>query len=252
MPKIAQIPNFAILVDTTAAGPALPTMSELNSTIVSKTKWMWKRRRSLLFLPNGELLTSVKLHEHLQPLLEDPADTASDIYLVTRPDRVMQKYAGSLQHWSFYTQGFFYHLAAPDLPTNSSGKSNNATKSRQASCVLRCENLRDVDSEDYLRLQHSHKVLVAYKVGQTDYSTDQVLRLAEWTVGQMSVYGLVSGNCQHFTTTMIQRTAMRLGDRSAFAGRAVQIASFDLRRSNQPHVDNLQNGFVVAPPLPRR
>ena len=252
MLKIAQVPNSAILVDTTAAGSALPTISELNPTIVSKTKWIWKGRRSLLFLPNGELVTSVKLHHHLQPLLEDPADTASDIYLVTRPDGVMQNPAGSLQHWSFYTQGFFYHLAAPDLPRNSTGKSKNATKSRQAGCVLRCENLRDVDSEDYFRLQDSHKVLLAYKVGQTDYSTDQVLRLAEWAVGQLSMYGLVSANCQHFATTMVRRTAMRVGDRSAFIGTAVQIAEFDLRRSDQPHVDNLQNGFVVAPPLPCR
>ncbi len=252
MYAISKAPNSDILNDTTTGGPALPTINELNPPVASKAKWVWKGRRSLLFLPNGEFVAKVKLHKHLQPLLADPASIASDVYLVTRPERVVNNPAGSLQHWSFYTQGVFYHLSAPDLPRDTTGKSQNAVKSREAACRLKYEDLRNVNPEDYVRLRNSagRKVLLAYKVGQTDYRHDQILSLAEWAVRQLSVYGLFGANCQHFATTMVRRTVMRVGDRSAFAGTAIQIVDWDLGRGDQPHENCIERGFVVAPPLP--
>lgn len=253
MYAISKTPNSGILDDTTTSGPALPTIDELNRSVASKGEWIWRGRRSLLFLPNGEFIAQVKLHKHLQPLLADPASTASDVYLVTRPSIMGRNPIGSLKHWCFYTQGIFYHLSAPDLPRGTTGKSEDATKSRDAVCRLKCEDLSNVNSEDYVRLRSSsgQKLLVAYKVGQTDYRSEQILQLAEWAVRQLSSYGLFRANCQHFATTMVRRTVMRVGDRSAFAGTAIQIVDWDLIRGSQPHVNGIERGFLVAPPLPR-
>lgn len=49
---------------------------------------------------------------------------------------------------------------------------------------------------------------------------------------------------------MVRRTVMRVGDRSAFAGTATQIVDWDLRKESQPHVNGIERGFLVAPPLP--
>ena len=251
MYDISKTPNSEILDDMTTGGPALPTIAELNPPAASKIGWIWRGRRSVLFFPNGEFITKVKLHRHLQPLLADPAPTASNIYLVTRPKN-LDNPAGSLQHWSFYTQGVFYHLSAPDLPREMAEKSHNASKSRDVVCELKYNDLRNINSEDYIRLRgpSGRKVLIAYNVGQTDYRSDQVLCLADWAVHQLSTYGVFSANCQHFATTMVRRTTMRVGDRSAFAGTAIQIADWDLQRGTQPHSNGIDHGFLVSPPLP--
>jgi len=252
MYAISQISNSEILDDTTTGGPALPTIHELNPTVASKTRWVWRGRRGVLFLPNGEFVAQVKMHKHLQPLLADPASTASDIYLITRPEGIANNPAGSLKHWSFYTQGYFYHLSAPNLPRDSAGKGANATRCGDTVCRLKCEDMSDVNSQDYIRLQNAsnRKALLAYKVGQTDYRPDQILGVAEWAVRQLSNYGLFSANCQHFATTMVRRTAMRVADRSAFVGTAIQIVDWDFGRGAQPHVNGLERGFAVGPPLP--
>ena len=252
MYAISKTPNIDILDDTTTGGPALPTISELNPLVKSKTRWILKGRRSLLFLPNGEFVAKVKLHKHLQPLLADPASTASDVYMVTQPASVGNNPLGSLNHWSFYTQGVFYHLSAPNLPRESARKSQIAAKSRNVGCRLKREDFNNFGSEDNFRLQasSSRKLLLAYKVGQTDYKAEQIQQIAEWSVRQLSKYGLVSANCQHFTTTMVRRTTMRVGDRSAFAGTAIQIVNWDLGRGSEPHTNCIERGFLVAPPLP--
>lgn len=252
MYALAKTPNFEIMDDTTTGGPALPTLAELNRPISTKAEWVWSGKRSLLFLPNGEFVAKVKLYQHLKPSLADPASTASDVYIVSRPEIVADNPLGSLQHWSFYTQGIFYHLSAPDLPRNATGKSHNATKSRDVRCRLKREDLSNINSEDYTnaRNRSSRKLLLAYKVGQTDYRPEQILQVAEWAVHQLSAYGILSANCQHFATTMVRRTAMRVCDRSAFAGTALQIVDWDLGRGSQPHVNCVERGFVVSPPLP--
>lgn len=252
MYAMSKIPNSEILDDITTGGPALPTISELDPPASSKAEWMWRTKRSPILLPNGDFVHDVTLNRHLHPLLADPAANASDVYVVTRAETVRVNLVGSLHHWSFYSQGVFYHLSAPDLPRDNSRKSQNAIKSRNAGCRLRYEDLNNVSSEDYVRLQGppGRKLLVAYKVGQTDYSFDRILKLAEWVVRHMPIYRLLSANCQHFTTMMVQRTVMRAADRSVFAGTAIQIVDWNLSRGNQPHVDSVEQGFVLAPPLP--
>lgn len=251
MYAISKTPNSEVLDDTTTGGPPLPTIHELDPLVPSKAEWLWRGRRGLLFFPNGEFIAKVKLHHHLQPLLSDPASTASDVYLVARPESLTIPF-GSLLHWSFYTQGFFYHLSALDRSRDDTWSSQNPTKSTNTVCRLKYEDLSTVNSEDYIRFQGplGRKVFLAYKVGQTDYRPDQILKLAEWVVRQLSAYGLFSANCQHFATTMVRRTVMRVGDRSAFAGTATQIVDWDLRKESQLHVNGIERGFLVAPPLP--
>ena len=246
---IWQTPNSDILTNTTTDGPPLPTIADLNTKITSRRKFLWHGRRGLLYLPNGEFLTQVKLYHHLQPALADPAPDASDVYLVTRPPFI-ENPQGSFNHWSFYTQGVFYHLSAPGLPRDSSRKIQGISQARDVSCKLKCEDLSSTESAHYIRFTNTAKpkLLLAYKVGQTDYRTEQVRELADWLVHQLSIYGIFSANRQHFATTIVRRTAMRVGDRSTFAGTAVQLSDWDLKRGKQPHVNDVRRGFVIAPP----
>lgn len=139
--------------------------------VASRKGWLWRGWRSVIFLPNGELVAKVKLHKHLQPLLADPASTERDVNMKTQPESIGNNPIGSLYHWSFYTQGVFYYLSASGLPRDSVGKSQSASKSRRVQCRLRCEDLSNFSSEDYITLQALpiRKLFVAYKVGQTDY-----------------------------------------------------------------------------------
>ena len=250
---LIEIPNSEILENTTTGGPPLPPISELSPVPVSIARWAVKGWRRLFYIPNGEFIFDVKLQKHLQPLLANPSPTASDVYLVFRPEFLGQPY-GSLQHWSLYCQGFFYHMFAPDLARESTQKGHNASKSRKAECRLRCEDMSSVDTIAYLKSKTStiQKPLLAYKVGQTDYTSSQILRLSEWTVQQISIYRLVQANCQHFATTMAHRILVRVSDRAAFAGTAAQIVDWDLKRGTQPHVNGLEHGFVFAPPRPSK
>ena len=250
---LIKTPNSEILENTTTGGPPLPTISELSPVAASITGWVVKGWRRLFYIPNGEFVFDVKLQKHLQPLLVDPSPTASDVYLVFRPELLNQPY-GSLQHWSLYSQGYFYHMFAPELARESTRKSHNASKSRNAECRLRCEDMSAVDTIAYVKSKVSklQKPLLAYKVGQTDYSSSQILQIAEWTVQQISIYRLLQANCQHFATTLVHRILMRVSDRAAFAGTATQIVDWDFRRGTQPHVNGLEHGFVFAPPRPSK
>lgn len=251
--------NAPILDDTTTSGPALPTISELDCSHALDASWVWKGRRGLhylrnsIYLPNGDFLTHIKSYQHLDDCLADPASTASDVYAVSRLVGAHKPF-GSLHHWSFYTQGVFYHLSAPDLPRETMGKSQNAVKSRGVGCLLKREEMRILSSEARADLQKQSrgKPLHAYKIGQTDYKPEQILQIAQRAVDQFSAYSLSSANCQHFVSTMVRRTVMRLCDRSTFAGTALQIADWDLKRGLQPHVNCIEHGFTISPALPRK
>lgn len=115
MYSISKIPNFNFLDDTTIGGPALPITSELNPLITSRMRWLLRSWRSVLYLPNGKFVTKVKLHQQMQPLLADPASTASDVYVVTQSESIGNIAIWLLYHWSLYAQGVFYHLSALDF-----------------------------------------------------------------------------------------------------------------------------------------
>ncbi|KAL9003624.1 MAG: hypothetical protein Q9188_003514 [Gyalolechia gomerana] len=83
-------PNSEILDNATTGGPPLPTISELRPSAWSPARWLLKGWRSLFFIPNGEFAMDVIMQRHVEPLLADSALTASDVYMVFRPDKTRQ------------------------------------------------------------------------------------------------------------------------------------------------------------------
>ena len=227
-----------------------PTLSEVVYPM-STTRWLWSSRMRFMAPPNGDLLNSVRLHRHLDYGLADSSPQAHDFYLVTRPGTVHLP-TGSVNHWSVYCQGHFYHLSAPGLPRETLAKSKNASRSETVACRLRHQDLSDPTSEDYRNVRDAvrKKALLAYKVGQTDYHSGQVLRLAEYIISTLPAYGLMTANCQHFAKEMVRRCLTRLGDRASFIGTATQIVDWDSAQGDHQHIDSAEHGFVFAEPRP--
>lgn len=119
-------------------------------------------------------------------------------------------------------------------------------------CELRHEDLSNPESTDYWRLVDSanQKAMTAYKVGQTDYSPNQLLRLANWIIDRLPIYNLSTANCQHFAKNMAYRSVMRLSDRSRFVGTPTQIVDWDLGDKNEPHINCIERGFLTKRPRP--
>ena len=88
---------------------------------------------------------------------------------------------------------------------------------------------------------------MAYEVGQTDYKAKQI----QQSVRQLCKYGLISASCQHFITTVVRRTTLRVEHRSAFAGTAIHIVDWGFGRGGELQTNGIERGFSVAPPLPR-
>jgi len=244
------IPNSTILPNDT--NPRLPTVVELR-TPSTRAKWIWAQKRGLLFLPNGEFIETVRFPQHLDLRLADPDPSSHDFYLVSRSPHLMGGGPlGSFGHWSVYCQGHFYHLSAPNLPREFLKKSQNHSSANDVRCRLRHEDLSSPDSADYRRFVDStvQKPMTAYKVGQTDYSPDQLLCLANWIINRLPVYSLFTANCQHFAKTLAYRSVMRLSDRSTFIGNPTQIVDWDLGDKNEPHINCIEQGFLTGRPRP--
>ena len=250
-------PNSAIITDVNTGQEPLPTLSELDSLPPSKTDrlidlmFFWQR---LVTLPNGDFISNVLMRYHLNPRLADPIPNSHDVYLVVRPRDTMEPPRGSLKHWSVYCQGHFYHLSARGLRRDCVGKSRSTSKSQRVSCQLIHEDWNDLDQGAIKTSSEAErrKLLVAFKVGQTDYRPHQILQLASWVIEQLPSYNVYDANCQHFGNSMVGRIVMRLCDRTVFMGSKTQIVDWTLGRGDQPHVNNADRGWIIAPPLPSR
>ena len=263
------VPNSEILGSDSPHGPSLPTIRDLEySELTTKKERLLVRgidrfldtavRAS--YLPNGKLLSHIRLARCIRSDLADPLPFYHDVYLVTRisptPTASGRENSnpfsrGSTSHWSFYCHGHYYHLSAPGLPRRIIEKSQQKSASEFTTCRLRHEDLSSENTDDYKRLAFKKSpALIAYKVGQTDYSQEQVLRLAEWIISRLPEYGLFTANCQHFAIALMARTVMRLCDRSIFAGTARQLAQWDRSGSNAQHINKLDVGFLIGPALP--
>ncbi len=253
---VSQWPNSAILTDAITGQDPLPTLGDLEplGPLSSGLYDGWRVLLKPLVLPNGEFMTSVVAQGHLDSRLAYPSPSSHDVFLVARPGRWTMNPSGSFQHWSFYSQGHFYHLSAPGLRRDVVGRSRNASKSHGVQCTLNHEDWSNLDSGDWGRLQEieRRRPLMACKVGQTDYRPFQILQIASWVVDQLPGYDLFDANCQHFVKATVSRTVMRLCDRTIFIGSKTQIVDWSLERGNQPHVNGLECGFIIAPPLPGR
>lgn len=244
------IPNSAILSEDEKIRP--PTVEELNIR-PSIVYWLMGQYRRLFYIPNGAFIDAVRAHQHLDYRLARPKRSSHDFYIVSRsPGRILP--LGSASHWSVYCQGHFYHLSAPSLPRDSPHKSQHVSRYGDVRCQLAYEDASSPDTNDYQRLTNNanKKPLIAYKIGQTDYSPDQLFRLAVWIVSQLPVYSILSANCQHFARAMSMRSIMRFGDRSAFVGTATQIVDWDFRDKDEPYINCIERGFMTMRPRPRK
>lgn len=261
------VPNSEILESDSTHGPSLPTVRDLEyseSTAIKERVFIRVIDRlldtavSASYLPNGEWIRQIRMPRQIRFDLADPLPFHHDVYLVTRLStgtiggrHSIPGSRGSTSHWSLYCHGHYYHLSAPGLPRQIIEKSQQKSANRLTTSRLRHEDLSSEHTDDYKRLASKKgRALIAFKVGQTDYSQEQVLRLAEWIISLLPEYELFTANCQHFAIALMARTVMRLGDRSIFAGTAIQVAEWDRTGSNTQHINRLDVGFLIGPPLP--
>ena len=201
-------------------------------------------------VPTAHLYIMLNNHGHPFDRLGEPTASSHGVYLVGHNGQFP---FGVRHHLSIYTQGHFYHLSAPDLPVHISGqRSNNPLTGQAATVHLKHEDLSNHETEDYIRSYNSpkKKALEAYQMGHTDFTPEQILRLAEWIIQHMAPYSLLHANCQHFVVEMMVRVVVRFGNRSSFVGTAIQIANWDLRANGQEHINSKENGFIISPPKP--
>ena len=261
------IPNSEILESDSTHGSSLPTIRDLEYSELTtiKDRIFVRAIDRLLdtvitasYLPNGDVIRHIRMPRHIRIDLADPLPFHHDVYLVTRLSTTTSRDSysipasrGSTSHWSFYCHGHFYHLSAPGLPRRIIEKSQQKSASNFTMSRLRHEDLSSEHTDDYKRLaSKKSRALIAYKVGQTDYSQEEVLRLAEWIISRLPEYELFTANCQHFAIALMARTVMRLGDRSIFAGTAIQLAKWDRSGSDTQQMNRLDVGFLVGLPLP--
>ena len=261
------VPNSEILERDSTHGPSLPTIRDLEyseSTTIKERVFVRVIDRlldtavSASYLPNGHVIRQIRRPRQIRFDLADPLPFHHNVYLVTRLSIGTRggRYStpgsrGSTSHWSLYCHGHYYHLSAPALPRRTIEKSQQKSASRFTTSRLRHEDLSSEHTDDYKRLaSKKSRALIAFKVGQTDYSQEQVLRLAEWIISRLPEYELFTANCQHFAIALMTRTVMRLSDRSIFAGTAIQLAKWDRSGSNTQHINRLDVGFLIGPPLP--
>ena len=245
------------MTDVNTEQELLPTLGDLDSVPLSKMRRLFTGLllwRKALQPPNGEFMTVVLKRFHLDTRLADPNPNSHDVFLVVRPRDSVEYSLGSFKHWSFYCQGHFYHLSAPGLRRDTIGKSQTASKNHGVSCRLNHEDWNNLDPGDLRKILETErqKPLMALKVGQTDYRPHQILQLASWIVEQLSSYNLFDANCQHFVRAMVSRTITRLCDRVVFIGSKMQIVDWSLGTGNQRHVNGIEHGWIIAPPLPGR
>ena len=190
------VPNSEILESDNTHEPSLPTIRDLEySELTTMKDWVFFRVIDRLldmvvkasYPPNGGVIRDIRLLRQLRFDLTDPLPFHHDVYLVTRLStaKLEGRYPiagsrGSMSHWSFYCHGHYYHLSAPGLPRQIIEKSQQKSASRLTTSRLRHEYFSSEYIDDYKRLTtKKSRPLIACKVGQTDYSQKQVLRLAE-------------------------------------------------------------------------
>ena len=162
-----------------------------------------------------------------------------DVYAVTRPDMLHRALLQSVHHWSLYCNGHYYHLT-------------KSQKIHGAQTILKDEDLSYPESIDYLSYRTaSGGPLLAYHLGKTDYTPEQIHKIAEWVVERLSVYDLFSSNCQHFVLCLAVRILCCRRNTAVFMGHTLQIVEQDrMKNGADPSRVNTKstpmNGFYTG------
>lgn len=237
-----------------------PTMDDLGymptgSLTLSEISALTMDRFVGIAWENGKMLSSLRWLRQLDDRLPPPSPQDHGVYLVSAP-RGHTRYR--FIHWSFYSQGHFYHLTAAhsDVLDYLDAKFDHSSKSselRQASSVsLKVQNVLDPDSVNFAPLTAATEktALQAYHVGCTRFTASQLLQIATSVISQIKSYDVFSENCQLFAISMVNRTVMARRNCSVFVGHMHQIAQWDLAggpgREQGFHAKT--TGYVLANP----
>lgn len=197
----------------------------------------------------------------LDPRLPAPQNVVQrpdlrDVYLITRADTLNYVVAQSLHHWSIYCDGYVYHLSAQSQSgsnkINHSGISPNRRPTHDDTTELKYGNYNYVRGHDWSADNVvPGRPLVAYHIGQTDLQHGEVLAIARWIIGKISLYDYLRSNCQHFAMSLCVRILCRRRSLTVFMGTLQQIASWDARckegRTGE-HEDGYSSGFLLCSP----
>jgi hypothetical protein len=223
-------------------------------------KWEdWKE--NYLFQPPtayymGDALYSVRYQRQIYAQLPLQLERSHHVYVVCSPH---EGWPISTRHWSIYTQGFFFHLSANDArkATDGAGEDSSIGKEHNAKAPvsLREEDLSSSLTREYQQaLAHAfEKPYIAFEVGKTQYSYQQIHKLAAWLIDRLQKYDLREANCQIFALALLRRTVMCQRDCSTFIGNKTQLVDWDMRirhDPSQPTPASKQHGFLLREPKP--
>jgi hypothetical protein len=182
--------------------------------------------------------------------LDEPNPSSRDVYVVRRVHGTYPALAP--MHWSVYIQGHFYHLSVENR--NGSTIPSGVQIPNGQIVILKDEDHSQVgrDGDDVTPKAPLPPLLIAYHVGQTDYTSSELHDLAWQIIGDIASYSFARQNCQHFVTTFIMNILMRKRNHTNFIGTAEQIANWDLREKHTGvHSNTMERGILVLSP-PKR
>lgn len=216
-----------------------------------KYTWPWVRGyrlRALTFTAMVRL--QQPLHHSLSPATSQSG--VYDVFVVARPTMSSRALTRSLVHWSVYCNEHYYHLKVPSpfaeaLEPFVSGNPGGG----QSHTILEDEDFSDHTSPWYLSRIHSPGgPLLAYHLGQTDYSPSEIKCIAEWIIQRLSRYDFFASNCQHFALCLLVRIVNRGRTPHIFLGTALQIAEWARRWENntEPRYNGFSVGFELVKP----
>jgi hypothetical protein len=114
------------------------------------------------------------------------------------------------------------------------------------------QNVVDESSADFESLSEKSEAtaLQAYHVGGTCFTAEQIRRIAETIIGEISSYNVFAENCQLFAISLAEPTIMTRRDCSIFVGHMHQIAGWDSagRPAGSRGFHKRATGYVLADP----
>lgn len=187
------------------------------------------------------------------PDLAEPGPNSRHVYVVSTPHK---QRLGSYKHWSLYSQGHFYHLTVNDSASClvESATSTSKNIGRRSNTILNHQDLSSENTSDFMKYDDNRMkvALIAYQVGKTDYTHDEIYKLAGWIIKHMPIYSRFGDNCQKFVYSLLGRTVMTKRDFATFVGNGLQLVKWDTARSTSTgqsgngHQSCIQNGYEIC------
>ena len=201
----------------------------------------------------GHLLRSAQSHPAL--LDSSPSEHYHDIYICTAPRNGIGL---TLNHWSLYTQGCFFHLRnkkTPRLDTldyDSIHELDTMLEQIQRDVALSRFHIRGKyqASSD----KNSYYALVIFHVGQTRFSLETIKTISCQVMSSFfNTYSFHDMNCQMFIRILMERIVMTKREGAVFIGTKAQVANWDLRlkaRGERPY--SQEHGYLIHEPASGR